>query len=110
MSGPVRLVLFWFAGLVTLSAYYEILLGLHSANMLGPVVGDGPASGLGSVLVHITIPVLIAFLLSAWFGLWRRSDPILLRALTAVSCVAMPLAALLLCRAFDPMIAEFLSS
>lgn len=107
MTGAARLALFWFAGMVTLSAYYEILLGLQSADM-PPAAALG--SSLGLVLMHVIIPVLIAFLLSAWFGLWRRSDPILLRALTAVSCVAVPLAALLLCRAFDPMIAEFLSS
>ncbi len=109
MSGASRLALFWFAGLVALTAYYEICLGLQSAG-LWLVEGDPLASGLGAVLAHITIPVLIAFLLSVWFGLWRRSGPILLRVLTALSCVAIPLAALLLCRASDPLIADFLAS
>ncbi len=109
MSGAARLALFWFAGLVTLAAYYEICLGLQSTG-LWPVEGDPLAPGLGALLAHVTIPILIAFLLSAGFGLWRRSDPILLRVFAALSCVAIPLAALLLCRASDPLIAEFLSS
>jgi len=109
VSAAGRLALFWFAGLVALTAYYQILLGFQSAAAPWLVARDVLASDLGRVLTHITVPVLLAFLLSVASGLWRRSGPILLRALAAVSCVAVPLAGLLLCRAFDPVIAEILS-